>query len=196
VSTPILAVDQKESSEAAPADSTPAPEPAPEAGKTEQQAEEYEEYELSLFEGASLTKEDLEEIAAEASRLNLGKEDAEKLLKIKDSAYKKAIQTQEQQFKEKIAKARSEIENDPEFIGEKKEQAFASISRAVKQFGDPDLIALLNTPEVGNNVVIARFLKRLGDAISPDSLPGKGVINNQSPKGDDTLRKLYPDFYK
>jgi hypothetical protein len=190
-------VDPKESSESKLPEQQAAQEPAPEAAvKQEQTEEEYEEYELSLFEGANLTKEDLEEIAAEASRLNLSKEDAEKLLHLKDSAYKKALQTKEQEYKDKILKARSEIENDPEFIGDKKEQAFASITRAVKQFGDPDLIALLNTPEVGNNIVIARFLKRLGDAISPDSLPGKGVINNAAPKGDETLRKLYPDFYK
>jgi len=95
-------VDQKESSEAAPADSTPAPEPAPEAGKTEQQAEEYEEYELSLFEGASLTKEDLEEIAAEASRLNLEKKMLKSFLKLKTPHTRKQSRHKSNSLKRKL----------------------------------------------------------------------------------------------
>jgi hypothetical protein len=159
-------------------------------------ADEFEEYDLSLFEGSSLTEEDLNEIASEASRLNLSKEDAEKLLHLKDSAYKKAIAQKEQEYQAKIQEARKQIENDPDFVGDKKEQSFASISRAVQQFGDPDLVALLNTPDVGNNIVIAKFLKRIGDAIAPDSLPGKGVAAAPAEKNSQTLQNWYPEFFK
>lgn len=159
-------------------------------------ADEFEEYELNLFEGSNLTEEDLNEIAAEASRLNLSKEDAEKLLHLKDSAYKKAISQKEQEYQTKIENARKQIENDPDFIGDKKEQSFASISRAVQQFGDPDLVKLLNTPDVGNNIVIAKFLKRIGDAIAPDSLPGKGVTSASAEKNSQTLQSWYPEFFK
>lgn len=159
-------------------------------------ADEFEEYELTLFEGSNLTEEDLNEIAAEASRLNLSKDDAEKLLKLKDSAYKKAISQKEQEYTAKIEKARKEIENDPDFVGDKKEQSFASISRAVQQFGDPDLVALLNTPDVGNSLVLAKFLKRIGDAIAPDNLPGKGVAAAPAEKNSQTLQSWYPEFFK
>lgn len=159
-------------------------------------ADEFEEYELNLFEGSDLTEEDLNEIAAEASRLNLTKEDAEKLLHLKDSAFKKAVAQKEKEYSDRIEKARKEIENDPDFIGDKKEQSFASISRAVKEFGDPELINLLNTPEVGNNLVIAKFLKRIGDAIAPDSLPGKGVSSAPAAKNSETLQSWYPEFFK
>lgn len=158
--------------------------------------DEFEEYELTLFEGSSLTEEDLNEIATEASRLNLSKADAEKLLQLKDSAFKKAISVKEQEYAAKIEKARKEIENDPDFIGDKKEESFASISRAVKQFGDPELINLLNTAEVGNNLVIAKFLKRIGDAIAPDTLPGKGVAAAPAEKSSQTLQSWYPEFFK
>jgi hypothetical protein len=159
-------------------------------------AEEFEEYELNLFEGSSLTEEDLNEIAAEASRLNLSKEDAEKLLQLKDSAYKKAISQKEQEYQTKIQNARKEIENDPDFIGDKKDQSFASINRAVQQFGDEQLIALLNTPDVGNNLVLAKFLKRIGDAIAPDNLPGKGVAAAPVDKTSQSLQSWYPEFFK
>jgi hypothetical protein len=158
--------------------------------------DEFEEYELNLFEGSSLTEEDLNEIAAEASRLNLSKEDAEKLLQLKDSAFKKAISQKEQEYQAKIQKARQEIENDPDFVGDKKEHTFASISRAVQQFGDPDLVNLLNTPDVGNNLVLAKFLKRIGDAIAPDNLPGKGVTSDSVDKTSQSLQSWYPEFFK
>jgi hypothetical protein len=158
--------------------------------------DEFEEYELNLLEGSSLTEEDLNEIAAEASRLNLSKEDAEKLLQLKDSAFKKAISQKEQEYQAKIQKARQEIENDPDFVGDKKEHTFASISRAVQQFGDPDLVNLLNTPDVGNNLVLAKFLKRIGDAIAPDNLPGKGVTAASVDKTSQSLKSWYPEFFK
>lgn len=200
-------VDQKVSSEATPSEQPALAQAAQSAGaeqKTEEAKpstdvepiDEFEEYELNLFEGSNLTEEDLNEIAAEASRLNLSKEDAEKLLQLKDSAYKKAVAQKEQEYAAKIEKARKEIENDPEFVGDKKEESFASISRAVKQFGDPELIALLNTPEVGNNLVIAKFLKRIGDAIAPDSLPGKGVATAPANKSSEALQNWYPEFFK
>lgn len=204
-STPSQA-DPKVSSEAKPSEPTalsqsaqPASvEPKKEEAKssTDVVADEFEEYELNLFEGSNLTEEDLNEIAAEASRLNLTKEDAEKLLHLKDSAFKKAVAQKEKEYSDRIEKARKEIENDPDFIGDKKEQSFASISRAVKEFGDPELINLLNTPEVGNNLVIAKFLKRIGDAIAPDSLPGKGVSSAPAAKNSETLQSWYPEFFK
>lgn len=204
-STPSQA-DPKVSSEAKPSEPTalsqsaqPASaEPKKEEAKTSTDvvADEFEEYELNLFEGSNLTEEDLNEIAAEASRLNLTKEDAEKLLHLKDSAFKKAVAQKEKEYSDRIEKARKEIENDPDFIGDKKEQSFASISRAVKEFGDPELINLLNTPEVGNNLVIAKFLKRIGDAIAPDSLPGKGVSSAPAAKNSETLQSWYPEFFK
>lgn len=179
---------QPASAEAKPEESKPATDDAA--------TDEFEEYELNLFEGSNLTEEDLNEIAAEASRLNLSKEDAEKLLHLKDSAYKKAISQKEQEYQAKIKEARSQIENDPDFIGDKKEQSFASISRAVQQFGDPDLVALLNTPDVGNNIVIAKFLKRIGDAIAPDNLPGKGVASAPAEGNSQSLKSWYPEFFK
>lgn len=163
---------------------------------TDAAADEFEEYELNLFEGSNLTEEDLNEIAAEASRLNLSKEDAEKLLQLKDSAFKKAIALKEQEYNAKIQEARKKIESDPDFVGDKKEQSFASISRAVQQFGDQELVELLNTPEVGNNLVIAKFLKRIGDAIAPDNLPGKGVAAAPAEKNSQTLQSWYPEFFK
>lgn len=194
--------ESKVSSEPAAVQKPALSEAAPEIKEESKPAEiadnvdEYEEYDLDLFEGSSLTEEDLNEIAAEASRLNLNKEDAEKLLKIKDAAFKKAISQKEQEYSSKIEKARKEIENDPDFIGDKKDQSFASISRAVKQFGDSELIALLNTPEVGNSLVIAKFLKRIGDAIAPDDLPGKGVATNPAQDNNQSLKSWYPEFFK
>jgi hypothetical protein len=138
----------------------------------------------------------LNEIAEAAGRLGLSKVDAEKLISDREKAYKAGSSKYETAYQAKIAESRKEIENDPDFQGDKKLASFASIDRAVKAFGDPELVALLNTPEVGNSLVIARFLKRLGDNMAPDSLPGKGVIAASADKGNETLKNLYPAFFE
>jgi len=158
--------------------------------------QEYEEYDLELAENSSLSEDDLNEIAQEASRLSLSKEDAEKLLLLKENSYKKGLSKHEAEYAAKIQSARAEIEADPDFIGDKKLDTFASINRAVQAFGDPELIKLLNTPEVGNSLVIAKFLKRLGDTMAPDTMGGKGEISANNNAGSDSLKSLYPDFYK
>lgn len=155
-----------------------------------------EEYDLELSEDSVLTEEDLNEIAAEAGRLNLSKADAEKLISMREAAYKKGASKIETEYKEKIQKAANEIKSHPDFIGEKKVKSFESINRVVTSFGDENLINALKTPEIGNNLALALFLKRLGDAMAPDSVEGKGATATSTDTKESTLQALYPDFFK
>lgn len=164
--------------------------------KTEQQASEEEEYDLELSKDSLLTEEDLNEIAEEAGRLNLSKKDAEKLLSMRESAYKKGMTKVEAEYKEKVQKSLSEIKNHPDFIGDKKVKSFESINRVVTAFGDDNLINALKSPEIGNNLALALFLKRLGDAMAPDSVEGKGATAPVVDSKESTLQALYPDFFK
>jgi hypothetical protein len=155
-----------------------------------------EEYDLELSEDSPLTIEELNEIAEAAGRLGMSKEDAEKLISDREKSYKAGTSKSEAAYQAKIAESRKQIEADPDFQGDKKLATFESINRAVSAFGDPELVALLNTPEVGNNLVIAKFLKRLGDTMAPDTMPGKGVVPSAKTESSDALKTLYPAFYK
>jgi len=198
-SQPIQTEIPKDSSEQPEVKSEVQSSPAEAASKEtpEQKVEDqFEEYELELPENSSLTVEDLNQIAEEASKLGLTKAEAEKLIASREGLYQRGLSKAEEVYVAKIQKARHEIESHPDFSGDKKVETFAAINRAVTKFGDPELINLLNTPEVGNNIVIAKFLKRLGDAIAPDTIPGKGTTSAESNSESNTLKALYPDFYK
>jgi hypothetical protein len=162
------------------------------------QSSEEEEYDLELSKDSLLTEEDLNEIAEEAGRLNLSKSDAEKLLSMREAVYKKGMGKVQSEYSAKLEAAKKEITSHPDFIGDKKAKSFESISRVVNTFGDDKLFEALKSPEVGNNLAIALFLKRLGDAMSQDSFEGKGAsaTANTPDSKEATLQTLYPDFFK
>lgn len=212
-STPSLetsqpAATQASSEPAAPAATEPAPvvpavapvatEPAPAAVTPPEVAPLEEEYELELPEGSLLSDEDLNQIAEEASRLNLPKEDALKLIDLKQKGYEKGMSREQSARQAEISAAKKELLSHEDFSGEKAQASWASVSRAVETFGDQSMIELLNTPGYGDNLKLAQFLKKIGDAMAPDTIPmGGSVPLNGSQKGEsDSLKRLYPDFYK
>lgn len=157
-----------------------------------------EGYDLELADDSPLSDEELNEIAEEAGRLSLSKEDAEKLIAAREKAYKKGESKVESAYKAKLEASYKEIVSDPMFQGEQKAKSFESMNRAIQTFGDDDLVKLVNTPEFGNNVVLARFLKRLGDVLAPATetlTGGNGSAGQSKASGDNTLKNMYPQFF-
>lgn len=159
-----------------------------------------EGYELEIADDSPLTEEDLDAIVEQASRYKLSKEDAEKLIKQKEDAYKRGVEKIQSEYQAKIDAQRKEIMADPMFKDDDtSKQSFASISRAIETFGDEDMVKMVKSAEYGNNVVLARFLKRLGDALAPDEKSmtgGKGSAGAAQVDGNEALKSLYPDFFK
>jgi arsenate reductase-like glutaredoxin family protein len=165
--------------------------------KTEEKAEPVE-YDLEVAEDSPISQEELDAIAATAGKYGLSKEEAQKLVETAENKYKAGVSKAETALQEKIKAQVDEIKKDPIFSPDKKDATFASISRAVQKFDDEkgSLAALLKTPEIGNNVVIARLLNKIGEQIAPDTFPGKGGSNVAAPKADETLVAMYPEFFK
>jgi hypothetical protein len=163
-----------------------------------------EEYELELAEDSPLSEEDLNEIASEAARLSLSKDDAIKLISLKEKAYKNGTEKVKAEYQAKLDQARKTIQADPMFATpEEAKKTFASMTRAIETFGDLDMVELVKSPEFGNNVVIARFLKKLGDALGPadanqtEMQGGNGAASNATAEEDNaSLKALYPSFFK
>lgn len=155
----------------------------------------FEEYDIEVDESSPLSQEDLDAIALTAGQYKMNKAEAQKLVETMEAKYKAGQSKAEAAHSEKIAKMREEIAKDPMFSAEKKAETFASISRAVQKFGDPDLQNLLKEPGIGDNVVLARFLNKIGQQISPDTFPGKGG-NSGNIEAEDPLKTLYPSFYQ
>jgi len=155
-----------------------------------------EEYELELPETSPLSEQEFNEIVETAEKYGLTKEAAQKLIALKESTYKSAEEKFKTEYNNKYAALREQIQKDPDFSGEKKIESFASINRALNKFGDDDLKKLLTSPEVGNHLALARFLKRIGDQIAPDTVPTKGNPLASKEQQNDALRKAYPEFFK
>ena len=158
-----------------------------------------EEYELEMADGSPLTEADFNEIVETATKLNLSKEDATKLISMRENSYKAAETKFKNDLQAQYKAEYDKIAKDPEFSGEKRVEAFTSIKRAVDKFGDAELSALLARPEVGNHLALAKFLKRIGDQISPDTIPTKTGSGDNSSSKDDynaALRKNYPSFFE
>lgn len=180
-----------------PADS-PLSEAAKEPAKVEETAEpEVEEYELELAEDSMLSEEDFESIAAEAERLNLTKDEAAKLLSDREALVKKGYSAAEAKAKADFDNATKEFNSAPEFSGSKREESFGKIHLALKAFGDPDLVKLMNGP-MGSNVHLGRFLLRLGEKIAPEGAPPKapGSPVETTEKQESGLKHLYPYLFE
>ena len=158
-----------------------------------------EEYELELSQDSPLSAEDLNEIATEAGRLNLSKEDAEKLIALKESAYKKGTSSVEEKYQQALWKNHDEMSKHPEFTGDAAAESWKYVNKAIAGFGSQELVELLKKPEYGNLVPVAQLLKKIGQAMAPDATPpeGKGVAG--SPQVDpqkEALARQYPAFFK
>lgn len=156
-----------------------------------------EGYEITLEENSPLTQEDLDAIAAEASTRGLTEEQAGELIKLRESMFSRGDEFAKQAELTRQKTAAEEFNKDLDFVGDKKAESFASIHRAAKAFGGEDLMKALNDPYVGNNLPLAKFLKKIGDALKADDVNGKGTFGKKTPENSQvqTLKNMYPEHF-
>jgi hypothetical protein len=94
---------------------------------------------------------------------------------------------------------RKSAQADKEIGGEKFSENLKVAENAIKQFGDPDLRALLKSPSaenpnglaIGNHPAVLRFLNRVGRAISDPKL----LQGDAAPQTEGTLQRMYPSMF-
>lgn len=179
--------------------STEAPkEAAPaEAAKPAEEAKPaaIEPYELELDEASPLSDEEFDEVVAEAERLNLSKEDAQKLIQMREYSHKSS-----NEIFEKAATARTQ-----EMVTAYKAEASLhtveaklSMRESIKAFGNtPEFKEMFKDPSMNFNVPLAKFLISVGDKIrgGTNNLPitkGSGFDK----EGGSEISKTANNFYK
>lgn len=93
----------------------------------------------------------------------------------------------------------STVQTDKELGGSNLPQTKQTIEAAVKQFGDPDLRALLRSPSqdnpegmsIGNHPAVVRFLNRVGKAIADPSL----ITGDAQPPMRRPEERMYPSMF-
>jgi hypothetical protein len=94
---------------------------------------------------------------------------------------------------------RQSAKTDKEIGGEKFAENLKVAESAIKQFGDPDLRALLKSPSpenpnglaIGNHPAVLRFLNRVGKAIADPKL----LQGDAAPQTEGTLKRMYPSMF-
>lgn len=94
---------------------------------------------------------------------------------------------------------RKSAKADKEIGGEKLAENLKVAENAIKQFGDPDLRALLKSPSpenpnglaIGNHPAVLRFLNRVGKAIADPKL----LQGDAAPQTEGTLKRMYPSMF-
>jgi hypothetical protein len=88
---------------------------------------------------------------------------------------------------------------DKEIGGERLPETLKVAQSAIKQFGDPELQALLKSPStdnpnglaIGNHPAVLRFLNRVGRAIADPTL----LQGDAAPQTEGTLKRMYPSMF-
>lgn len=156
-----------------------------EGEKTEGAPAEYAEF--TAPDGVTLDGEVLGSLKSVAKELNLSQAQAQKIADLGVQLQQRSAQAQT----EAVARARTEWASqskaDKEFGGEKLSEHLAVASKALDQFGTPELRTMLRTTGLGNHPEVIRFMVRAGKAISEDT-----VVNGQRNSGPISAKDLYP----
>jgi hypothetical protein len=171
----------------------PATPPAPAEAPTE------EEFEVSLADDSPLPIEQFDEIVKYAEEKGLDQDATQRLISESEKAYRSAqTATKAAADAEAVAQAKK-FEVDPEFSGEARIGSWQSVGETIETFADADFVQLMQNPVYGNNIVIARFLKRIGDAMKPEgTVPGRGTTSTTvATPSEETarLQRLYPKMF-
>lgn len=145
----------------------------------------------------------IDEFKAKAKELGLTQKQFEGIAKYDVERTQAASTEAVDAWNARVEGWREAARNDKDFGGKAYEANVKTALKAVEQFGDAELKALMRSPSesnpeglaIGNHPAVLRFLNRIGKAMSdPDLVMGEDVQ-----KSDDTearLRRLYPSMYE
>jgi len=133
--------------------------------KTEEKQAEPIEYELTTPENMPVNEDVLAEYKDIANELGLSQEGAQKLM---DLAVKNA-QNQYDQHHEVQKQWVDNIKSDKEFGGNNLQTTVKSARGVIDKYGDPEVLALLDTTGLGNNPGVIKMFARIGKRVAEDS---------------------------
>ena len=168
------------------ADNPPAADAKPEGDKPEGDDKPAEYEPFTRPEGLGVDEELLGEFKAEAKRLNLSQEDAQKFVDLQA----KALAKQTEQLANVRAQWAEQTKTDKEFGGEALSENLGVAKKALDTFATPELRKLLNESGLGNHPEVIRTFLRVGKAISED---GRVVSGLKAATSADPAKRLFPN---
>lgn len=151
-----------------------------------------EKYEFKAPEGfeGELDQAALEQFEPIAKELGLTQEQADKLVSMHADSIQRASTEARDQWAQQQQTWREDLQNDPEFGGQKFQENVTAATKAVERFGSPGLKEALESTGMGNHPELVRTFAAIGKAISEDKL----VMGNQSQGQRSIEERLYPNM--
>jgi len=173
--------------ESAAAPETPAepkPDPAPEP-------EPFTLEKVTLPENVQLSDEDKTALTEIASKHGLKPEAATELLAMHAKTVAAQQQASMQAWYDTQAKWVGEIKADPEFAGEKLQQAQGVIAKALEEFGDAEVRAAFDLTGAGSNPAIFRTFYKMAKALSEGTATAGNPTSGQQKS---LAERFYPNL--
>jgi hypothetical protein len=141
----------------------------------------------------------IEAFAEQAKSMGLNQKQYQALIEYDLSRAQQLNEEAVQSWNTRVETWKTSAKTDKEIGGEKFAENLKVADNAVKQFGDPELRALLKSPSadnpaglaIGNHPAVLRFLNRVGKAIADPSL----LQGDAAPQTEGTLRRMYPSMF-
>lgn len=150
--------------------------------------ESYEAF--TVPDGMQLDEGLIEAVSPIFKELNLSQEGAQKLIDAYNTKVQADNEADQTASANMISGWRDELMNDPEFGGVKFDENAAIANRAIKTFGSPGLIQMLQATGISNHPEMVKFAHKIGSLISEDGFSG-GAADKGAKKTDAQI--LYGD---
>ena len=161
-----------------------------------------EKYTFEPPEGLELdaeTKGKIEAFADQAREMGLSQKQYQSLIEYDINRAQQLNEAAVESWNGRVEDWRKSAKADKEIGGEKFAENLKVAESAIKQFGDPDLRALLKSPSpenpnglaIGNHPAVLRFLNRVGKAIADPKL----LQGDAAPQTEGTLKRMYPSMF-
>ena len=161
-----------------------------------------DQYAFEAPEGLDLddeTKGRIEAFADTAREMGLTQQQYQSLIEYDLDRSKQLNEAAVEGWTQRVQGWRETAMADKEIGGEAFKENVKIADSAIKQFGDPELRALMKSPSddnpnglaIGNHPAVLRFLNRVGKAIADPTL----LQGDAAPEDEGSLRRMYPSMF-
>jgi hypothetical protein len=161
-----------------------------------------EKYTFEPPEGVELdadTTGKIEAFAEQAKEMGLTQKQYQSLIEYDLNRAQQLNEAAVDSWNQRVDGWKQGAKTDKEIGGERLPETLKVAQNAIKQFGDPELQALLKSPStdnpnglaIGNHPAVLRFLNRVGKAIADPTL----LQGDAAPQTEGTLKRMYPSMF-
>lgn len=157
---------------------------APVAGPVSLNADSYQDF--ALPNGVTADPDLMGAFRDVAAQHGLSQDAAQAMMDL----YGRTVDAGQQHHSEVTAQWASDVRADAELGGAKLDAVAGTANAALKAYGSPELVQLLNQTGLGNHPEVVRAFYRAGKALSEDGRPA-----GTAPIGRDPLAAMYPTMF-